>query len=104
MAEFVCSQCGKKFDVESKFCAECGGKVNAVLPPEFACSQCGKAFDAITKFCSECGGKVVDKNAAPAVAPAVAPDPVTAAPVAAATPAPIICQAMVESSARVILW
>ena len=66
---FVCTECKKEYEVQTKFCSKCGGKVEAALPV-YACSQCGTEYDETTKFCSKCGGKVVRQP--------VHPQPVTA--------------------------
>jgi large subunit ribosomal protein L7/L12 len=69
--KFVCSGCGKEYPAGTKFCAECGGKVEEMKPAApvvFACTGCGKEYPAGTKFCAECGGKVEEvKPAAPVV-------------------------------------
>ena len=72
-SKFVCTGCGKEYPAGTKFCAECGGKVEEKKPvavkgeiaPKFACTGCGKEYPAGTKFCSECGGKIKEKSAAP---------------------------------------
>ena len=70
-SKFVCSGCGKEYPAGTKFCSECGGKVEEVKPAApvvFACTGCGKEYPAGTKFCSECGGKVEEvKPVAPVV-------------------------------------
>ena len=75
-SKFVCSGCGKEYPAGTKFCAECGGKIEEKKPvivqkeeaPKFVCSGCGKEYPAGTKFCAECGGKVEEvKPVAPVV-------------------------------------
>ena len=64
MSVFICSKCGKSYDANTKFCSECGGKieekiiVDSAAETVYACVGCGKKYDANTKFCSECGGKI----------------------------------------------
>ena len=80
-----CSNCGKSYSTESKFCPHCGNpyrpcpvcgadnserakrcvSCGSVLPDYskeassgLYCSKCGKALEAGTKFCPECGTKV----------------------------------------------
>ena len=62
---FICTGCQKEYENQTKFCCECGGKVEEkieVAPTVYTCSQCGKEYDGNTKFCSECGGKVVSQS------------------------------------------
>ena len=75
-SKFVCSGCGKEYPAGTKFCSECGGKIEEKKPvivqkeeaPKFVCTGCGKEYPAGTKFCSECGGKVEEvKPATPVV-------------------------------------
>ena len=78
---FICTGCQKKYENQTKFCSECGGKVEEKIetaPPVYACSQCGKEYDGTTKFCNECGGKVISKTATvqPATVQPVAVQPV----------------------------
>ena len=76
--KFVCTGCGKGYSAGTRFCIECGGKVEEKKPaapaaassdaPKFVCNGCGKEYPAGTKFCVECGGKVEEvKPAAPVV-------------------------------------
>ena len=58
---FICTGCQKKYEVQTKFCAECGGKVEEEVQPVYACSGCGKEYPAGSKFCTECGGKITEK-------------------------------------------
>ncbi|MCL2699563.1 MAG: zinc ribbon domain-containing protein [Defluviitaleaceae bacterium] len=61
----VCSSCGKADAAGRKFCAECGGKLEAAKPAPvqdgLTCSSCGKTSPADRKFCAECGGKLEAK-------------------------------------------
>jgi uncharacterized small protein (DUF1192 family)/RNA polymerase subunit RPABC4/transcription elongation factor Spt4 len=71
----VCPSCGHANPTGTKFCQECGAKIEtpAVPPPAaipapsadgangaggIVCSSCGHANPASTKFCQECGAKI----------------------------------------------
>jgi predicted nucleic acid-binding Zn ribbon protein len=55
----VCPSCGKQNVAGTKFCSECGGKLEApVQPQQKVCPSCGAAVAEGIKFCSECGTKV----------------------------------------------
>ncbi len=47
-----CPKCGFENEEGSKFCLECGEKL------EVACPQCGKTLPLAAKFCSGCGQKI----------------------------------------------
>ena len=49
-----CHSCKKMIPVSSKFCPECGTKMNQ---GKF-CSKCGNSLPPQAKFCSNCGTKV----------------------------------------------
>lgn len=51
-----CPNCKHKLNAESKFCPECGTKIE-VAKNKF-CSECGAKLESGVKFCSECGTKV----------------------------------------------
>jgi len=59
---WVCSACGKPGAADRKFCAECGGKLEAAAPGPapggLTCPSCGSANAADRKFCAGCGGKL----------------------------------------------
>jgi uncharacterized membrane protein YvbJ len=44
-----CPECGSENPEGSKFCNECGAKL------DLACSQCGKPNPASSKLCNQCG-------------------------------------------------
>lgn len=44
-----CPTCGAAAKPAQKFCAECGGRLQA------ACPACGAAYEGSPKFCAECG-------------------------------------------------
>ena len=50
-----CSECGKEVKKGSKFCPECGAKMNE---GKF-CPECGAKVSADAKFCPECGKKLI---------------------------------------------
>ena len=52
-----CTKCKTSIPVGSKFCSECGNKVEK---GKF-CSKCGVPLSADAKFCSGCGEKVQKK-------------------------------------------
>lgn len=49
-----CHSCKEKIPVDSKFCPECGTKMNQ---GKF-CGECGNSLPPQAKFCSNCGTKV----------------------------------------------
>lgn len=52
----TCSSCGHSIPQGSKFCPECGTKVEAPTGKKF-CSQCGNEVAPGAKFCPQCGNK-----------------------------------------------
>lgn len=66
----TCSACGAVNAEGTKFCQNCGGKLEPpapVVPEGNICPGCGAANEAGVKFCRECGSKLE----APAPAPEV---------------------------------
>ncbi len=53
--EIKCTNCGSPINPNSKFCPECGSKVE--LPKKKFCSECGVQLQPGAKFCPECGTK-----------------------------------------------
>lgn len=51
----ACPACGKANAFGAKFCAECGGKMEAAPKVEVPCVKCGALLREGAKFCSECG-------------------------------------------------
>jgi len=51
-----CPKCGARIPVGSKFCGECGSKIE-VSGDKF-CSQCGTKNSSAAKFCGDCGNKL----------------------------------------------
>ena len=54
-----CNECGNSLNSTSKFCNNCGAKVEVKEPLERKkfCSECGSKISAGSKFCPECGSK-----------------------------------------------
>ncbi|MBP3887283.1 MAG: SPFH domain-containing protein [Cellulosilyticum sp.] len=58
-ADFMeCSNCHASIKKGSKFCSECGAKVEVSVPKSKFCLNCGAAVDPNMKFCTECGQKL----------------------------------------------
>jgi membrane protease subunit (stomatin/prohibitin family) len=55
-ATMTCPACGKTIPADSKFCPECGAKIEA--PAVVYCPECGTANTAGSKFCTNCGHKL----------------------------------------------
>ena len=53
-----CSKCGKKAPEDTKFCADCGGKV---VVPLTHCPGCRKSIDETEKFCTNCGHSLIQQ-------------------------------------------
>jgi membrane protease subunit (stomatin/prohibitin family) len=53
-ATITCPGCGKANAVGTKFCSDCGGKMEVVKVP---CMKCGASLIEGAKFCNECGTK-----------------------------------------------
>lgn len=54
--EIDCPNCGTKMSANSKFCPECGNKIE-IKKPSF-CIECGEPLVAGAKFCAGCGAKI----------------------------------------------
>ena len=52
-----CANCNSMIKKISKFCPECGQKVEVAEKKKF-CSECGTPAEPGVKFCSECGTKI----------------------------------------------
>lgn len=50
----VCSNCNSQIPAGSKFCLQCGQKVNQGL----CCMNCGEKLPPNAKFCQKCGTKI----------------------------------------------
>lgn len=55
--QIACSNCGTMLSANSKFCPECGNKIE-IIKPSF-CTECGEPITEGSKFCSGCGKKLV---------------------------------------------
>ena len=55
--QIACSNCGTMLSANSKFCPECGNKIE-IKKPSF-CTECGEPITEGSKFCSGCGKKLV---------------------------------------------
>jgi len=62
-----CPQCRRANPPETKFCGECGTRLQSL------CSACQAVNPSTNKFCSECGQRLATAAAAPAPAAAAAP-------------------------------
>lgn len=49
-----CPNCGKPNPAGTKFCGDCGGKMEVAMVP---CVKCGATLREGAKFCNECGSK-----------------------------------------------
>jgi len=55
----ICQNCGAANPATSKFCKECGGKLEAPTADKpLVCTACGAQNPPGTKFCSSCGNKL----------------------------------------------
>lgn len=50
----TCKKCSAQIPVGSKFCLECGEKVQSGL----FCPKCGEKLPSSAKFCLKCGNKI----------------------------------------------
>lgn len=60
--KIVCPNCNSEVPENSKFCLECGTKIELLNENEILCPACGKKT-AKGKFCMECGASLVAKCA-----------------------------------------
>lgn len=70
-----CNQCGAELMDGTKFCPNCGAKVEE-KPKRLFCPQCGQEVDPSAAFCPNCGFKLGEKGPAPQPVPQPAPRPV----------------------------
>lgn len=54
--EIECPNCGTKLSANSKFCLECGSKIE--VKKSAFCIECGEPLAPGAKFCANCGTKV----------------------------------------------
>ncbi|MFZ3131126.1 MAG: zinc ribbon domain-containing protein [Desulfosporosinus sp.] len=50
----ICGKCNSSIPAGSKFCLQCGEKVNDIL----FCLNCGEKLPSGAKFCLKCGAKI----------------------------------------------
>ena len=55
--QIACANCGAMLSANSKFCPECGNKIE-IKKPSF-CTECGEPITEGSKFCSGCGTKLI---------------------------------------------
>jgi predicted amidophosphoribosyltransferase len=53
----ICPNCNARIPATSKFCLECGTKLERQTTATKNCPKCGKSIPATSKFCPECGEK-----------------------------------------------
>lgn len=54
--ENECSNCGAKIEENSKFCQQCGNKIE--IKKSYFCTQCGERITVGAKYCAICGAKI----------------------------------------------
>ena len=57
VAVMICPSCNARIPATSKFCLECGAKLERQTTATKNCPKCGKSIPATSKFCPECGEK-----------------------------------------------
>ncbi len=57
-ADIVCPDCGSRNRVSSKFCSDCGSRIDGVCP------NCGNENRPGARFCNACGHRVADVDEA----------------------------------------
>ena len=61
-AKIICPNCNSEVPENSKFCLECGTKIEVLAENEMICPACGRKTNK-GKFCMECGASLVAKCA-----------------------------------------
>lgn len=61
-AKVTCPNCSAEVPANSKFCLECGTKIEILAENEMICPTCGKKTHK-SKFCMECGAPLIRKCA-----------------------------------------
>lgn len=54
----VCESCGHENPLGTRFCQECGARMDKASDKSCICPLCGAKNTAGTRFCGECGGRV----------------------------------------------
>lgn len=57
-SNIICPNCGNKQDAGSKFCFQCGRKMDAKSSEEKTCPHCGAKVNKGMLFCMECGTRM----------------------------------------------
>jgi membrane protease subunit (stomatin/prohibitin family) len=57
VAVMICPNCNARIPATSKFCLECGTKLEGPTTATKNCPKCGKSIPTTSKFCPECGEK-----------------------------------------------
>lgn len=57
-SKIVCPNCNAEVPANSKFCLECGTKIELLAEDEVLCPACGKKTHK-GKFCMECGASLI---------------------------------------------
>lgn len=52
-AQMTCPACASQVPIGSKFCSNCGVRIEATV-----CPECQAALPAGSKFCNQCGTKI----------------------------------------------
>lgn len=55
--QIACPNCGTMLAANSKFCLECGSKIE--IPKPLFCTECGEPITEGAKFCACCGTKLI---------------------------------------------
>ena len=61
-AKITCPNCNAEVPQNSKFCLECGSKIEILAENEIICPACGQKTSK-GKFCMECGASLIAKCA-----------------------------------------
>ena len=62
ISKIICPNCNSEVPENSKFCLECGSKIEIITENEMSCPSCGKKTSK-GKFCMECGAALIQKCA-----------------------------------------
>lgn len=60
--KWKCGNCGAEFDEGTKFCPNCGTKINGKTPQTdqtFTCGNCGGEFKGRVGYCPHCGSPII---------------------------------------------
>lgn len=90
MSQIKCPHCGAMIDEGSRFCPQCGCRVER----EARCSYCGAVLKETDRFCPQCGHAVTTAGGTASAQPAAAPH--AAGENAAYMPGGVRCKESVE--------